>query len=52
MIYSLVCAFLMNVPFSLGLIFARHVPTTELALVISLSPLINFAVAPSPGAIR
>jgi len=49
MTYSLVCAFLMNVPFSLSLTFARHVPTAELALVFSLSPLINFAVGAITG---
>ncbi len=40
---------LMNVPFSLSLTFARHVPTAELALVFSLSPLINFAVGAVTG---
>ena len=49
MTYSLVCAFLMNVPFSLSLTFARHVPTAELALIFSLSPLINFAVGAITG---
>ena len=49
MIYSLVCATLMNIPFSLSLTFARHVPTAELALVFSLSPLINFAVGAASG---
>jgi drug/metabolite transporter (DMT)-like permease len=47
--YSLVCALLMNVPFSFSLFFARHVPTPELALVFSLSPLINFAVGAATG---
>lgn len=47
--YSLVCAVLMNVPFSLSLEFARHVPAAELALVWSLSPLINFAVGAISG---
>lgn len=49
LIYSLVCAVLMNVPFSFSLFFARHVPTAELALVFSLSPLINFAVGAATG---
>ena len=49
LIYSLVCAVLMNVPFSLSLTFARHVPAAELALVFSLSPLINFAVGAVTG---
>ncbi len=47
--YSLVCALLMNVPFSFSLTFARHVPTPELALVFSLSPLINFVVGAATG---
>lgn len=49
MTYSLVCAMLMNVPFSFSLFFARHVPTPELALVFSLSPLINFVVGAVTG---
>ena len=49
MIYSLICAILMNVPFSMSLTFARHVPTPELALVFSLSPIINFAVGAATG---
>lgn len=49
MVYSFICAVLMNVPFSMSLTFARHVPTAELALVFSLSPLINFAVGAVTG---
>jgi len=49
MTYSLICATLMNVPFSLSLTFARHVPTAELALVFSLAPLISFAVGAATG---
>lgn len=47
--YSLVCAILMNIPFSMSLTFARHVPPAELALVFALSPLINFAVGAISG---
>lgn len=47
--YSLICAALMNVPFSMSLTFARHVPTAELALVFSLSPLVNFAAGAISG---
>jgi drug/metabolite transporter (DMT)-like permease len=43
--YSLICAVLMNVPFAWSLTLARHVPAPELALVFSISPLINFIVA-------
>lgn len=49
LIYALICAVLMNVPFSLSLTFARHVPTAELALVFSLSPLVNFAIGAISG---
>ena len=47
--YGLGCAVLMNVPFGLGLLFARHVPTTELALIMSLAPFCNYAVALATG---
>lgn len=47
--YGLVCACLMNVPFAWSLTLARHVPTPELALVFSISPLINFALAAATG---
>lgn len=47
--YSLICAVLMNVPFSMSLTFARHVPAAELAVVFSLSPLISFAVGAISG---
>jgi drug/metabolite transporter (DMT)-like permease len=42
--YGLICALLMNVPFAWSLTLARHVPAAELALIFSISPLINFAV--------
>lgn len=45
LLYGLGCAVLMNIPFSAGLIFARHVPTTELALIMSTAPFFNYAVA-------
>lgn len=44
-LFGLGCAALMNVPFGLGLWFARHVPPTELALVISTAPIVNYLVA-------
>ncbi|MFT3987946.1 DMT family transporter [Aestuariivirga sp.] len=44
-LYGLGCSVLMNVPFGLGLIYARHVPTTELALIMSTAPFFNYAVA-------
>ena len=47
--YGLGCAVLMNVPFALGLLYARHVPTTELALIMSLAPFFNYGVALATG---
>ncbi len=45
LLYGFGCAALMNVPFAAGLVFARHVPTTELALIMSTAPFFNYAVA-------
>lgn len=44
-LFGLGCAVLMNIPFGLGLVFARHVPATELALIISTAPIVNYLVA-------
>ncbi|MGQ0486709.1 MAG: hypothetical protein ACT4SY_15345 [Hyphomicrobiales bacterium] len=49
LLYGLICAALMNVPFGLGLLFARHVPITELALIMSLAPFCNYLVALATG---
>jgi drug/metabolite transporter (DMT)-like permease len=43
--YGAMCAFLMNVPFGINLYLAGHVPPTELAIIITLSPLANYALA-------
>lgn len=48
-LFGLGCAILMNVPFGLGLVFARHVPPTELALIISTAPIVNYLVALATG---
>lgn len=48
-LFGLGCAVLMNVPFGLGLVFARHVPPTELALIISTAPIVNYLVALATG---
>ena len=40
--YGAICAFLMNVPFAINLYLARHVPPTELSIVITTSPFFNF----------
>ncbi len=47
--YALICAALMNVPFTWSLTLARHVPTAELALVFSMAPLISFLVGAVSG---
>jgi len=44
-VYGVICAALMNLPFGLGLLFARHVPPTELAIIMSLAPFCNYLVA-------
>jgi drug/metabolite transporter (DMT)-like permease len=44
-LYGAGCAILLNVPFSLGIYLAAHVPPTELALAISTSPLVNYGLA-------
>jgi drug/metabolite transporter (DMT)-like permease len=44
-VYAVVCAFLLNVPFGLNLYLAAHVPPTELAIIITASPFFNYAIA-------
>jgi hypothetical protein len=48
-LFGMGCAALMNIPFALGLVFARHVPPTELALIISMAPIVNYLVALATG---
>jgi drug/metabolite transporter (DMT)-like permease len=43
--YTAMCAFLMNIPFGLNLFLAAHVPPTELAIIITMSPFFNYAIA-------
>jgi drug/metabolite transporter (DMT)-like permease len=40
--YGAICAFLMNMPFAYNLWLAARVPPTELAIIITLSPLFNY----------
>jgi drug/metabolite transporter (DMT)-like permease len=47
--YGATCAFLMNMPFALNLFLARHVPPTELAVIITTSPFFNYLVALATG---
>lgn len=49
LLFGLGCAVLMNFPFGLGLLFARHVPTTELALIMSTAPFFNYLLALATG---
>jgi drug/metabolite transporter (DMT)-like permease len=49
MIYGAVCAFLMNIPFGINLFLAGHVPPTELAIIITLSPFMNYLLALATG---
>jgi drug/metabolite transporter (DMT)-like permease len=44
-VYGAVCAFLMNLPFAYNLWLAARVPPTELAIIITLSPLFNYLAA-------
>jgi drug/metabolite transporter (DMT)-like permease len=44
-IYGFGCAVLMNMPFGLTIYLANYVQPTELALAISTSPLVNYAIA-------
>ena len=48
-LFGLGCAVLMNIPFGMGLFFARHVPATELALIISTAPIVNYLMALATG---
>ncbi len=43
--YGATCAFLMNVPFGINLFLARYVPPTELAVLITTSPLFSYLLA-------
>jgi drug/metabolite transporter (DMT)-like permease len=44
-VYGAACAFLMNIPFAINLFLAGHVPPTELAIIITLSPFCNYLLA-------
>jgi drug/metabolite transporter (DMT)-like permease len=48
--YGAICAFLMNLPFAYNLWLAARVPPTELAIIITLSPLFNYVLAWLMGA--
>jgi drug/metabolite transporter (DMT)-like permease len=45
LVYGATCALLMNVPFGINLFLARYVPPTELAVMITTSPLFSYALA-------
>ena len=44
-VYGFGCAALMNIPFGINLYLAAHVPPTELAIVITMSPFFNYLFA-------
>jgi len=44
-IYGLICGLLINLPFGLNIFLARHVAPTDLAMVISTSPLVNYVLS-------
>ncbi len=44
-LFGLVCAVLMNVPFASGLYIIRHLPPAEMAIIISTSPFFNYTIA-------
>jgi drug/metabolite transporter (DMT)-like permease len=48
-VYGAVCGLLMNIPFGLNLFLAAHVPPTELAIIITLSPLFSYLMAWATG---
>ena len=45
LVFGFGCGAIMNVPFGLSLLFARHVPPAEYALIISTAPFFNYVVA-------
>lgn len=45
LIYGLICAILMNLPFAINLYLAAYVPPTELALIMSITPFFNYVAA-------
>jgi drug/metabolite transporter (DMT)-like permease len=49
-IYGATCAFLLNIPFGLTLFLAAYVPPTELAIVHTISPFLNYILALFTGA--
>lgn len=44
-LFGLGCSILMNVPFGAGLYLIRHVPATEMAIIVSTAPLFNYTIA-------
>ena len=44
-LFGLGCAVLMNVPFATGLYLIRHLPATEMALIVSMAPIFNYILA-------
>jgi drug/metabolite transporter (DMT)-like permease len=47
--FSVLCAMFANVPFALNLAAAAHVPPSTMAMIVSTSPLVNYAFALAAG---
>jgi drug/metabolite transporter (DMT)-like permease len=47
--FSFACAVFANVPFALNLTAASHVPPAMMAIIVSTTPLVNYAVALATG---
>lgn len=47
--YGALCGLLMNMPFGINLFLANHVPPTELAIMITMSPFFNYLLALATG---
>ena len=48
-VFGLGCAILLNVPFAIGLYLIRHLPATEMALIVSTAPFFNYVIALATG---
>ncbi len=49
LVFSVLCAILANGPFALNLTAAKHVPPALMAMIVSTTPLVNYAVALATG---
>jgi drug/metabolite transporter (DMT)-like permease len=49
LVFGLGCAILLNIPFAIGLYLIRHLPATEMALIVSTAPFFNYVIALATG---